>query len=85
MGFTTAKKTGNPDTDFICGLIDGVGVVVKKSAEVAAKFPGDDIFAEFLFEGFIIILPDLDHAIDRSVDVLLEHALNLHEVCASSG
>ena len=59
--------------------------VIKKSSEVAAKFLGDDIFAEFLFEGFIIILPDLDHAIDRSVDVLLEHALNLHEVCASSG
>ena len=59
--------------------------VIKKSSEVAAEFFGDYIFAEFLFEGCIIILPDLDYTIDRAVDVLLEHALNLHEVCASSG
>ena len=45
---------------------------------MAAEFLGDDILAKFLHETLLVVLCHLDNTVDITVDVLLEHTLNLH-------
>ena len=78
MRFTTSKEAGNPHADFISRLVDSLCVVVKECAEVTAKLLGNYVFAEFLFQTPVIILHNLDNAVDVSFDVLLEHILYFH-------
>lgn len=78
MRFTTSKEAGNPHADFISRLVDSLCVVVKECAEVTAKLLGNYVFAEFLFQTPVIILHNLDNAVDVSFNVLLEHILYFH-------
>ena len=78
MRFTTPKEAGNPHADFISRLVDSLCVVVKECAEVTAKLLGNYVFAEFLFQTPVIILHNLDNAVDVSFNVLLEHILYFH-------
>ena len=48
MRFTAAKEAGNPNAHLVGGVIDGLGVVIKKGAEMAAQFLGDDVLAKLL-------------------------------------
>ena len=59
-------------------LVVSLCVVVKECAEVTAKLLGNYVFAEFLFQTPVIILHNLDNAVDVSFNVLLEHILYFH-------
>ena len=71
MGFTTAKEAGDPDADFVCRGGQGSLVVIQEGIEMAAKLTGDDILPEFLLDAPLVILSNLNDAIDVAVNVAL--------------
>ena len=76
--FTASKKAGDPHAHFICGLINCFGIVIKESPEMAEQLLGNDVLAQFLMQAFFVILGNFNHAVNVTVDILLEHGLNLH-------
>ena len=76
--FTASKKAGDPHTHFIRGLINGLGIVIKESPEMAAQLLGNDVLAQFLMQALFIVLSNLNDTINITVDIFLEHGLNLH-------
>jgi len=76
VGFSTPKKSRNPNSDFVCGMVDSFFVIVKKGGEMVPKLLSDDILFKFLHEALFIV--NLDNTVDDTVNVLLEHRLDLH-------
>ena len=71
MRFTASKEARNPHTDFICGIIYRLGIVIEERAEMSAQLFRDDILTQLLAQTVIVVLGDLNDAINVTVDVLL--------------
>ena len=51
---------------------------MKERGEVSLQLPGNDVFCELLRHEALVDITDLDHTVDISVDVMLEHVLDSH-------
>ncbi len=80
MRLTGAKEAADPDADLVCRDVESALVGAVERGEVARELAGDDVLGEFLLDGGIVFLGDLDHAVDVAVDVALEHLLDTHGV-----
>ncbi len=80
MRFTASKKPGNPDTDISRLFLKGVTIIIEEGDKMLLQFPGNDIFIQFLYENIARILVNLNDTIDFTVDVLLEHSFNSHDM-----
>jgi hypothetical protein len=80
MGFTASEETRNPNSNFIGWMVNGFRVIIKESIKVAAKFLSYDVLAKFLYKALLVILRHLDNAVNITVYVFFEHALNFHGI-----
>ena len=78
VGLTGAKEAADPDADLVRGDVERALVGVEEGGEVTRELTGDHVLGELLLEAGLVLLRDLDHAIDVPVDVALEHVLNAH-------
>ncbi len=78
MRLTRAKKAADPNADLIGGNVQGALVGAVERGEVARELAGDHVLRKLLLDGGVVILGDLDHAVDVAVDVALEHLLDTH-------
>ena len=79
--FTTSKEARYPHTHIGGRLLESITVIIEEGYEVLLQFFCDDILTHLLVDNFSSILVDLDNAVYRTVDVILEHFTNHH--CAS--
>ena len=78
VGFTTAKKTGNPHTNICSRLRKSFAIEVKEPNKMFFQLLGDYIFPDFLLNHFRSILVYLDHTVDWAVNVVRKHITNDH-------
>ena len=67
--FTASEKARYPDTDFIGPVIKRLFVIIKKCIIMTAKLFGNNIFRKLLLDYFIVILINLNNAVNISVYV----------------
>ena len=83
MRFTTSKIALNPDTGVSLRAIKAALVSLEEISEMTLQFARHNVFLKLLFNG--VLLADADDAVDVSIDISLEHLLNLHGVSPKSG
>ena len=62
------------------GGVERALVGVEERREVPAQLIGHHVFGELLLDDLLVVLLDLDDAVDVAVDVAFEHVLDAHEV-----
>ena len=78
MRFTASKEAGNPHADLVGIALETLLVMIVKHAEMLAQLARNHVFLQLLPAVLVVGLHDLDHAVDRTIDVLQEHILQFH-------
>lgn len=76
--FTGAEETRDPHADLVGGGVERTLVGVEERREVPAQLVGHHVFGELLLDDLLVVLLDLDNAVDVAVDVAFEHVLDAH-------
>ena len=69
MRFTASEKARNPNPDFIGRIVERFLIIIQKRIKVLAQLACNNIFAQLLLNTSFVVLRDLDHAVDVTVDV----------------
>ena len=75
---TRAKEARDPYANLVGGSVDGRIVALEQRGEVLAQLARNNVLLQLGADGSVVVLGDLDHAVDGAVDVFLEHVLNAH-------
>ena len=81
--FAASEVALDPYTGVSLGAVEATLVGLEEVGEVTLQLARHDVFIELLLDG--ALLADADDAVDVSVDVSLEHLLNLHGLSPKSG
>ncbi len=81
MRFTASKEAGDPDAHFVCSAGKTSLIGIKEFVHVLIKLFGHNVLVQLLINILLILLANLDDALDITADFFIKHILDFHIIC----